>query len=72
MISLVELTQSEISDWELLLAPTLPERIKVLGNLLKYADEDHMSAEDRIIVQSSFHKLVQEYAARLRRDRNTT
>lgn len=43
------MTQPEVDAWFDMLAPTDAQRITAIKDLLKNANEDHMSVEDRAI-----------------------
>jgi len=54
------MTPYEIQEWLNYLAPTPAERLKVLRDLIRYAAEDEMSAEDRSICVNSFCSLKKQ------------
>lgn len=54
------LSQAEIEDWLRLLSPTLWGKIKIIGDLLKHANEDEMSSEDHTICVTILRRLFKE------------
>jgi len=54
------MTSYEIQEWLNYLAPTPAERLKVLRDLIRYAAEDEMSAEDRSICVNCFYALSKQ------------
>lgn len=53
------MTKAEIKDWVTMLGSNDRERIASIRELLHYANDDGMSAEDRTICQQELERLCQ-------------